>query len=51
MENPIQVAEDKTFGAGYIGVGSFDNRGRIDNIRLWAESMSEKPLKQFAGDE
>lgn len=47
MDKPAQVASDKTFKSGYIGFGSFDDVGRVDNIRLWAESMSEQPCKHF----
>jgi hypothetical protein len=41
-DKPIMVADDKTFGAGYIGFGSFDDTGMIDNIRIWAPSMEER---------
>lgn len=40
---PIMVAEDKTFGAGYLGFGSFDDTGMVDNIRVWAPSMETRP--------
>jgi hypothetical protein len=36
---PIMVAEDKTFGEGFIGFGSFDDTGKIDNIRIWGPSL------------
>ncbi len=36
METPVMVANDKTFPAGYVGIGSFDDSGKIDNIRIWA---------------
>lgn len=43
MSKPIMVAEDKSFGAGWVGFGSFDDTGRIANIRVWgAESTKEK---------
>ncbi len=35
MEKPIMIAEDKTFGAGTLGFGSFDDTGNIDNVRVW----------------
>ena len=47
FETPIMVAEDKTFGKGYIGFGSFDDMGRIDNIRIYAPSMETKPVRFF----
>ena len=44
---PIMIAEDRTFGAGYIGFGSFDDTGRIDNIRIYAPSMERKQAPFF----
>ncbi len=35
FSRPIMVAEDKTFGWGYVGFGSFDDTGMVDNIRIW----------------
>jgi hypothetical protein len=31
MSKPIMVAEDQSFGAGWIGFGSFDDTGKIAN--------------------
>jgi len=44
MKNPIMLAEDKTFGAGYVGFGSFDDTGMVANARVWAP-RSEKVEK------
>jgi hypothetical protein len=41
MTIPIMVAEDKTFGAGLIGFGSFDDTGKVDNIRIWGPKLEE----------
>ena len=51
MTIPIMVAEDKTFGAGLIGFGSFDDTGKVDNIRIWGPKLEEaKGIKaEFAG--
>lgn len=38
---PVMVAEDKTFGAGWVGFGSFDDTGKVDNIRIWAPGTVE----------
>lgn len=35
MNTPIMKAEDKTFTFGRIGLGSFDDIGNFDNIRIW----------------
>ncbi len=37
MERPIMQTIDKTFLTGTIGVGSFDDTGTFDTIRVWAE--------------
>jgi hypothetical protein len=47
FSKPIMVAEDKTFPTGYIGFGSFDDTGMIDNIRVWAPSVQEQPSRFF----
>ncbi len=36
MKKPIMEAKDTTFKRGMIGFGSFDDTGRIDNVRIWA---------------
>lgn len=35
MTIPIMVAEDRNFGEGWIGFGSFDDTGKVDNIKIW----------------
>lgn len=42
MSRPIMVAHDRTFATGYIGFGSFDDTGKIDNIRIWGPSFQEQ---------
>ena len=42
MDQPIMEAKDETFGVGSIGFGSFDDTGRVKNIRIWTPSQ-EKP--------
>jgi len=34
--NPVMVAKDRTLIMGYIGFGSIETPGKIDNIRIWA---------------
>lgn len=46
---PVMVAEDKAFGAGWIGFGSFDDTGKVDNIRIWAPGEPEKKKVPFFG--
>ncbi len=38
---PVMVAEDRTFGAGWVGFGSFDDTGKVDNIRIWSPAEPE----------
>jgi hypothetical protein len=47
METPIMVANDKTFQFGYVGFGSFDDSGKIDNIRIWAKESRKKKSAIF----
>ena len=47
LSKPIMVAEDKTFGAGHIGFGSFDDTGKVDNIRIWGPSMETRRTPFF----
>jgi hypothetical protein len=41
------VAEDKIFGAGYVGFGSFDDTGMIDNIKVWGPSVESRKTEFF----
>ncbi|HEX7863080.1 MAG TPA: hypothetical protein VF773_22315 [Verrucomicrobiae bacterium] len=45
MTIPIMVAEDKNFGPGLIGFGSFDDTGKVDNIRIWGSRLEEAKVK------
>ena len=47
LTKPIMIAQDKTFNAGYIGFGSFDDTGMVDNIRIWAPSVETRKLEFF----
>ena len=47
LKEPIMNAEDKTFGAGQIGFGSFDDTGMVDNIRIWSPSVERRPTGFF----
>lgn len=52
MTIPIMVAEDKNFGAGFIGFGSFDDTGKVDNVRIWGPKATEKKtMKPFRARE
>ena len=47
MTKPIMLAKDTTFKSGYVGFGSFDDSGRIDNIRIWGPKVETRPSKFF----
>jgi hypothetical protein len=49
MSKPIMQADDKTFPAGYIGFGSFDDKGKYRNIRVYAPGVEEKTTDVFKG--
>ena len=36
MSKPVMLAEDKRFGAGYIGFGSYNDTGMVANARVWS---------------
>jgi len=39
MESPILTATDTTLLSGFVGVGSFDDTGSFDDLRLWGEVL------------
>ena len=47
----VIACEDATLGAGRIGVGSFDDQGRFDKLRVWAPPGEVPPTgpSPFAG--
>ena len=47
MTKPIMIAEDKSFGSGHIGFGSFDDTGMVDNIRVWAPNAETRKTEAF----
>lgn len=41
VSKPVLTASDKTFPKGRIGLGSFDDSGLIDNIRIWGPAVEK----------
>ena len=39
LENPIMTASDTTFTSGRVGVGAFDDPGRVDDVRVWGRRV------------
>jgi hypothetical protein len=44
---PMLTANDTTFTDGYVGVGAFDDTGRVRNLRIWAASSTTEPATFF----
>ncbi|MEW4526743.1 hypothetical protein [Maioricimonas sp. JC845] len=44
MDEPVMTATDKTFTWGEVGIGSFDDTGNFDNVRLLGKRV-ERPQK------
>ena len=51
MRKPIMKAEDKTFRWGRVGVGSFDDTGNVDRIRLWGKKVTPPAAAKRAAPE
>lgn len=47
LSKPIMIAQNDKFKSGGIGFGSFDDTGRIDNIRIWGPQVESKALPAF----
>ncbi|MGB6339123.1 MAG: family 20 glycosylhydrolase, partial [Candidatus Aminicenantaceae bacterium] len=39
MTSPLMTAVDKTFTHGLVGIGSFDDTGFFDNIKIWGKKI------------
>ncbi len=49
MSEPDMLASDTTHQLGYIGFGSFDDKVRLTNIRIWAPQKKEEQANFFKG--
>ena len=47
MKKPIMLAEDKTFGAGWLGFGTFDDTGRIANVKVFGKEAEDRAVPPF----
>lgn len=47
MDRPILQAIDTTFTWGALGVGSFDDSGRVTNLRVYADERRDRPTSFF----
>lgn len=46
METPVMTAQDKTFTHGRVGIGSFDDPGNFDTIRLYGTKRSDQAAEK-----
>jgi hypothetical protein len=44
---PIMTAADKSFGAGWIGFGTFDDTGRVANVNVWGKEAEDRRVAGF----
>lgn len=44
LKKPVMTATNKTFTWGRLGVGSFDDTGNFDNVRIWG-TAAKPPAK------
>ncbi len=47
MSKPVLEAKHSEFHEGRVGVGSFDDTGLIDNLRVWAASATDDATMMF----
>lgn len=47
MKNPIMEATDIHFKEGRIGLGSFDDTGKFDNVKIWSNAIIENKKDFF----
>ncbi|MHC5004164.1 MAG: hypothetical protein ACYTJ0_13700 [Planctomycetota bacterium] len=47
-DRPVLEASDTTLTGGLIGFGTFDDTGRVDDVRLWAPGVLPDPPRLFA---
>jgi hypothetical protein len=48
FSKPILTAMDTRLGSGYLGFGSFDDKGRVRNVKVWAPSSEKTPAAFFS---
>lgn len=47
MNTPIMETEDTHFDYGHIGFGSFDDTGKVDNIKIWGPELAPAAPTNF----
>ena len=49
MKKPVMTTKNPELVMGYLGFGSFDDSGRIDNIKIWAPTSIPEEVNIFEG--
>jgi len=47
LREPIMAARDRTLGPGWVGFGSFDDTGKIAELRIWGRESAARPAPPF----
>lgn len=47
LDQAILTANDKTFASGYIGFGTFQDGGRVRNLKVWSKSAEATAATGF----
>jgi len=50
MSKPVMRTVDKTFPAGQVGFGSFDDEGRFDNVKIWGKKLKKGEGSKTKGE-
>ena len=48
LKKPVMEASDKTFGAGWVGFGTFDDTCRVRKITIWGTAIEDAVSPEFA---
>lgn len=47
LSKPMMSAENQVLGPGWVGFGSFDDTGKVSNIRIWGPNSEPKTAPPF----
>jgi hypothetical protein len=48
MDKPVLTASHSQFKSGHVGFGTFDDTGKVDNIRVWARDAEQVSGRLFS---
>ena len=47
LSKPVMRGEDKSFAKGFLGFGSFDDQGRVRNVKVYGRNAEETKCPFF----